>query len=58
MTQVPWALEVRQLGNVGFKKSGLQVVQVHRPLGRADEPYEWVNETTIAPWVIYMLEKA
>ncbi|HNQ24857.1 MAG TPA: class I SAM-dependent methyltransferase [Phycisphaerae bacterium] len=38
-----------------YDSSGLRVVEVHRPLGRADEPYEWVNETTIAPWVIYVL---
>jgi hypothetical protein len=24
-----------------YRKSGLEVVEVHRPLGRADEPYEW-----------------
>jgi ubiquinone/menaquinone biosynthesis C-methylase UbiE len=41
-----------------YKESGLEVVEVHRPLGRADEPYEWVNETTRPPWVIYILRKA
>ncbi len=41
-----------------YTTSGLEVVEVHKALGRADEPYEWVNETTIAPWVIYVLEKA
>ena len=41
-----------------YGKSGLKVIEVHRPLGRADEPYAWVNETTIAPWVIYVLGKA
>lgn len=40
-----------------YGQAGLEVIQVHRPLGRADEPYEWVNETTIAPWVIYVLQK-
>ncbi len=40
-----------------YRRSGLEVVEVCRPLGRADEPYAWVNETRIAPWVIYVLGK-
>jgi SAM-dependent methyltransferase len=38
--------------------SGLEVVAKHAPLARGDEPYEWVNETRIAPWVIYVLKRA
>ena len=38
-----------------FGQAGLSVVEIHRPLGRADEPIAWVSETTIAPWVIYVL---
>jgi SAM-dependent methyltransferase len=41
-----------------YEQSGLKVVDVYRPLGRPDEPYKWINETSIAPWVIYVLEKA
>ena len=41
-----------------YRESGLEVIAVHRPLGRADEPYKWVNEPTIAPWVIYVLGKS
>lgn len=41
-----------------YRKSGLEVLEVHKPLGRADEPFEWVNETTIPSWVIYVLGKA
>lgn len=41
-----------------YGASGLDVLEVHKPLGRADEPYEWVNEARIAPWVIYVLETA
>jgi SAM-dependent methyltransferase len=37
------------------RRAGLRVVATHRPLGRATEPYAWVSETTIAPWVIYVL---
>jgi ubiquinone/menaquinone biosynthesis C-methylase UbiE len=40
-----------------YREAGLEVVAVYRPLGRADEPYKWVNELTIAPWVIYVLGK-
>ncbi len=36
--------------------AGLELVAHHRPLGRDDEPYEWITETTIPPWVIYVLK--
>lgn len=39
-----------------YAQAGLRVAEVHRPLARVDEPYEWVNETKIAPWVIYVLQ--
>jgi len=41
-----------------YAKSGLEIVEVHRPLGLPDEPYQWVNETSIAPWTIYVLKAA
>ena len=41
-----------------YRCAGLQVVEVRKPLGRADEPFEWVNETTIPPWTIYILGNA
>lgn len=41
-----------------YRHSSLAVLAVHRPLGRADEPYEWINETKIAPSAIYVLGKA
>ena len=40
-----------------FATSDLDMVAQYRPLGREDEPYEWVTETSIAPWVIYVLGK-
>jgi SAM-dependent methyltransferase len=40
-----------------FAAAGLEVVAEHHPLGRTDEPYEWVNETSVAPWVIYVLRR-
>ncbi len=38
-----------------FAASGLKLVAQSTPLGREDEPYEWVSETAIAPWVIYVV---
>ncbi len=38
-----------------YAKAGLTVIETHRPLGKAHEPYDWVNETKIAPWAIYIL---
>lgn len=40
------------------KAAGLEVVKIYQPLGREDEPYHWVNETKISPWVIYVLRNA
>jgi len=38
-----------------FAASGVDPVGRHRPLGRDGEPFEWVSETSISPWVIYIL---
>ena len=40
-----------------YAEAGLEVALMHKPLAREDEPYPWVNETKIAPWVIYVLKK-
>ncbi len=40
-----------------FKKSGLQVIKTYKPLAKKSEPYRSINETKIAPWVIYVLRK-
>ena len=40
-----------------FEAAGMELVESHRPLGREDEPFEWVNETEIAPWIIYVVKK-
>jgi SAM-dependent methyltransferase len=41
-----------------YAASGLRVIEAHRPLGRADDPFEWVSETRVSPWAIYVLERA
>jgi SAM-dependent methyltransferase len=40
-----------------YRDAGLETVQIFKPLAIGDEPYEWVNETKIAPWVIYVLNR-
>ena len=40
---------------VMFDAAGLHVVAEHRPLGREGEPQTWINETSVPPWVIYVL---
>ena len=40
-----------------FLNAGLQLIEQHKPLGEEDEPYDWISETTVAPWVIYVLTK-
>jgi len=41
-----------------YRQAGLEVIRVLTPLAKGDEPYAWVNETRIAPWVIYVLKRA
>lgn len=40
-----------------FASAGLKLLARYTPLGRQDEPYTWLTETSIAPWVIYVLQK-
>lgn len=40
-----------------FKHSGLSVDALYKPLGYANEPYNWVSEKSIAPWMIFVLGK-
>jgi len=37
------------------ERAGLRQITTHRPLGEPTEPYPWVSETAIAPWVIHVL---
>lgn len=41
-----------------YKKAGLELVKTYKPLAKKNEPYEWVNEKKIAPWVIYVLKRS
>jgi len=40
-----------------YASAGMRMVELHKPLAREDEPFAWVNETRIAPWAIYVLER-
>jgi ubiquinone/menaquinone biosynthesis C-methylase UbiE len=40
-----------------YKRVGLELIKTYKPLAKESEPYKWVNETRIAPWVIYVLKK-
>ncbi len=38
-----------------FRDSDLEPVETYRPLGKEGEGCDWVNETKIAPWTIYVV---
>jgi SAM-dependent methyltransferase len=40
-----------------YKRAGLELIKTYKPLAKESEPYKWINETKIAPWVIYVLKK-
>ncbi len=39
-----------------YQQAGLEVEAIFKPLAKESEPYDWVNETKINPWVIYVLK--
>jgi len=41
-----------------YVRAGVMPLQTHRPLGQPADACSWVSETTIAPWVIYVLGPA
>jgi len=40
-----------------FKRAGLEIVKTYKPLAQKHEPYKWINETSMVPWVIYILKR-
>ncbi len=38
-----------------YREAGLTLIETHRPLGRASEPFAWISETTVSPWLIEVL---
>jgi ubiquinone/menaquinone biosynthesis C-methylase UbiE len=41
-----------------YAKASLEVVETCKPLANGNEPFQWINETRIAPWTIYVLKAA
>jgi SAM-dependent methyltransferase len=41
-----------------YSRAGLKLLATYKPLATGDEPYKWVCETRIAPWVIYLLGRS
>ena len=39
-----------------FKRAGLEIEAFYKPLGYNSEPINWVSETSIAPWMIFVLK--
>ena len=40
-----------------FTRAGMEVEAVYKPLGTESEPFTWISETTIAPWMIFIVKK-
>jgi len=40
-----------------YGQAGLDLVASYEPLGREDEPFSWVNETSVAPWRVDVLKR-
>ena len=40
-----------------YREAGLEILNMYRPLANESEPFEWINETKISPWVIYVMKK-
>lgn len=38
-----------------YRSAGLELLEVHRPLGRPTDPCRWVSEHQVSPWAIYVL---
>jgi len=39
-----------------YRRAGLELVETYRPLATEDVHFQWVNETRIAPWIVYVLK--
>jgi len=41
-----------------FRRAGLEIEAFYKPLGYDSEPINWLSETRIAPWMIFVLKPA
>jgi hypothetical protein len=37
-----------------LSSAGVEILEVHRPLGTDADPFEWVSERDVSPWAIYV----
>lgn len=40
-----------------FDRAGLKIEETYKPLGFENEPFKWLVEKEIAPWIIFVLKK-
>ena len=40
-----------------YLKANLRIIKKYKPVATGNEPYQWINETRIAPWTIYVLKE-
>jgi ubiquinone/menaquinone biosynthesis C-methylase UbiE len=43
--------------HIMFEKAGLALESTYKPLGSKEEGFNWISETHIAPWMIFVLRK-
>jgi len=41
-----------------FRNAGLEIVDVHRPLGNESDPFAWVSEYSVSPWRIHVVGRS
>jgi SAM-dependent methyltransferase len=41
-----------------YRQARVEIVEMRKPLAKGDEPYRWISETRLAPWVIYVLRRS
>ena len=41
-----------------FSAAGLELVHAHQPLGTDADPFTWVTEQRVSPWMIHVLRRA
>lgn len=41
-----------------YERARVKPIKIYKPLGEPSEGHAWVSETSIAPWVIYVLGRA
>lgn len=38
-----------------YESAGLDILETHAPLGSSSDPCDWVSETQVSPWAIYVV---